>query len=252
MGYSIEAVNRDKNKKDHYNDMTLQQLERKHNLEIIQNAIITEQNQINTYQNDNINNNIPDLDPFPHEYLNQNNNLSNSNINISPNIHRNSSHNNHNHFEQKSERKCRDLQHQLCDLCNCNQIQTVEHFVCKCNAFDAERKILQNKLQRIDNRLRNKWFDINILLFPYKIKELKKDIHKQLLIWKYLTQFIIQSKLIRFNYSNYMELNPNRWDEIINYEKNKSVKLQKLKNLKSERLKLQKAQNKHYYHNYYH
>ncbi len=210
LKYSPAAVKRDREKRDYFNDMLLQQSHREEKLNIIDKAIASEQKKYTHNQIISQNNNIPELEPFPHNY--------NDNYNMMEiDMKSNNNHINHNICNEfKAERKYReDLQSQLCDHCTSNQIETVEHFICHCKAFNNQRNILKLKLQKIDNRLRNIWFDIKILLFPYTITKFRKHIHLQLMIWKYLIQFIKNTKVIRCNYSKSIELNPDRWEQII-------------------------------------
>ena len=252
MKYKKDSVIRDKEKRDHYNYMILSK--EKRDLELKQLD-----QQISEYKNDiyllkNINNPvIPALEsPALLSINNCNQNVSqhrNINTNINVNMeHKNNNANNssQNNFRYRSERKQRDIQHQLCDHCNLNQIESLEHFICVCPKFEKQRNIWRDKLQKIDNRLRNIWFDINILLFPYIKNVLRKNIPNQLLIWKYLLQFIYHTNIIRFNYSNYTDLDPNRWSDLLEYEKSKMEKQKLIIKLKNDKIKTQQQQNENY------
>ncbi|MCP4139986.1 MAG: hypothetical protein GY755_06800, partial [Chloroflexi bacterium] len=255
--YKIQSVIRDKEIMDHYNSMSLAPEKRAQLLQHIDSK--TNQLKSDLYILNNRNNpNIPPL-------LSQNNQTQNYNHNHNHNHNHNKSdntnlitiypddpqfeslYNNHefdiplninNYINNHNDMDA--IQDEKCTNCKGNHTENLSHYICQCTQFENERKILKQKLSKIDNRLQNNWFNISTLLFPYKNKTLKKSFTKQISIWKYLIQFIKHTKRIRTNFTKSIDETDKHWQDLLKYEKEKEEKMKLLYKLKQKKKQILK------------
>ncbi len=270
--YIIKDVIRDMEKRNHFNamlynkskfetdlfDLNMEKQNLNNQLYNL-NKQIEHRHQLNTNNNNNIgqnnNNNIPPLiSRWNIIDLHQiNNNFMNNHIDMEV-INENEFKSNYDEWEYGIPIEQRyysnnmdileNIQPNICENCSMNKIENINHFICICPKFDNERKILKQKLVKINMNYNHQWFNINDILFPYKKKKLKKSISKQISIWKYLIQYIINTGRIRINYSNKIELFTEKWNRLIEYEKNKENIIKELIQKRKERKMILKSNNR--------